>query len=95
MNKKEARKILSRIMDEYRDLSYSKLTELIGIQVRDENGSDGLSYQIEIEIRWISEPFGDLLVLGSIDDRGLLSSFSPSALKSSEYLEKALSPTEI
>jgi hypothetical protein len=71
MDKGEAREIVRRVLDEFRGLPHSKLTELIGEpQHREEVGGSGTTYQVEIEALWDSDRGGDIRVMAAIDDGG-------------------------
>lgn len=78
MDIKEAKTLLENALRLYRDKPYSILSSMIEkepdiFEVTDRSGT---KYQIEIQIFWDDKPFGNVRVLGSIDDGGLRA-FSP------------------
>jgi hypothetical protein len=80
MNKAEARVILESELGKYRYLSYQELSGLIdsprNFQVL---GPTGCEYQLEVQAFWDQprKPGGDLRIIASIDDGGLLSALIP------------------
>jgi hypothetical protein len=40
-------------------------------------GASGAAYQIEVDILWLANPGGDLLVTGGIDDGSIRRAFAP------------------
>ena len=78
MDSIEARAILTAELARYRAQSYVELQRLLGdIDVLEVRGGSGTVYQIEIEAIWDGRPFGDLMVMGGIDDGTLRGAFSP------------------
>jgi hypothetical protein len=78
MDKAEARQLLEEFLQELKTRSYPELQELLGnpvcIAIK---GASGAEYQIEYEAVWDLEPGGDLRLIASIDDGGLLSAMLP------------------
>ncbi len=79
MDEREARKLLSEKLAEYRAHSYAKLASRI--DTRDVDcvqvvGPSGAEYQIEIQFVWDGRLGGDIRVMGGIDD-GELRVFVP------------------
>ena len=78
MDKIEAQKILSDQMMEFKKKSRSDLVNLIGdVWAKQIKGKAPNEYNLEIEVFWDHEPDGDVRIIGSIDDGGFRSSFSP------------------
>ena len=78
MDRTEATTLLHREMAAYAERSYADLVPLVGqTDVREIVGDSGTAYHIEVDVFWDSRPGGLIRVLGSIDDGGLRSSFSP------------------
>ncbi len=78
MDKVEARAFLEEFLQELKARSYLELQELIGNPVcLEKPGPSGTVYQIEYEAVWDMEPRGDLRIIASIDDGGLLSAMLP------------------
>ena len=78
MNKAEAGQLLEEFLQELKSRSYLELQELISNPVCLERpGPSGTVYQIEYEAVWDFEPEGDLRIIASIDDGGLLSALMP------------------
>jgi hypothetical protein len=77
MNKQEAKELLSQEMQRWRARSYADLAALVNeVTTKDVTGASGVAYQIEIQVFWDSKPYGNLRVLGGIDDGGW-SAFKP------------------
>jgi len=78
VDKVEARHLLNKFLQELKTRSYLELQELIGKpQCVEQPGPRGTRYQIEYEAVWDSKPWGDLRIIASIDDGGLLSAMLP------------------
>ncbi|MHC4469348.1 MAG: hypothetical protein ACYS99_00155 [Planctomycetota bacterium] len=72
MDRDEARELLSQHLDQFRQRSYSELTELIDDpSVAEAVGASGTRYQLEVLVFWDDKPHANLRVLGAIDDGGL------------------------
>jgi len=72
MNREEALSLLDANLDRYRKMSYAELSAKIGDEEFPEVvGPSGTEYQIEIQVRWDNKPYGDIRVMGAIDDGGL------------------------
>jgi hypothetical protein len=79
MDRREAARLLRHELTSYARRSRADLTDLIGrVEAYSVEGSAGVAYQVEIDAHWDSKPGGTIRVLGSIDDGGLRSSFSPT-----------------
>jgi hypothetical protein len=71
------RGLLDTAMRAHEALSYAELAGRIGrVHTRTERGSDGRTYQIEIEAEWDDQPGGAVRVVGAIDD-GSFRTFLP------------------
>jgi hypothetical protein len=71
MDKEEARSILTRELERYRDVSYSDLISLLEETKHIETAGDsGAKYQIDIYRVWDDKPNGNLRIIGAIDDFG-------------------------
>ena len=78
MNKEEARTLLSDFVDRLSTSTYEDLCTLVSNPVCLEiEGPSGVTYQIEYEALWDSEPKEALRVIASIDDGGLISAMMP------------------
>ena len=78
MDKVEARQLLEEFLQELKARSFLELQELLSNPVCIERqGPSGVIYQIEYEAVWDDKPGGDLRVIASIDDGGLLSAILP------------------
>jgi hypothetical protein len=78
VNKVEARNLLEGFLEELKNRSREELLGLISNPVCIERtGKSGTVYQIEYEAWWDFEPGGDLRIIASIDDGGLLSALKP------------------
>lgn len=79
MNRDVARTLLTREMQKLARRPYHELRQ----QAIDKHidvltvAHEDVEYQIEVEIRWDSEPEDDVRVIGGIDDGSLLSSLRP------------------
>ena len=64
----EAKQIIQKIVNEYRNRSYAKLCAMIGSDGIFEQicGESGQEYQIEIQIYWDDKKDGDVRLIGSI-----------------------------
>ena len=72
VDRNEANELLSRHLRQFRQRSYSELTELIdNPAVAEAIGVSGTRYQLEVEAFWDGKPHDNLRVLRSIDDGGL------------------------
>lgn len=71
MDTEAALTILEEQIKVYRRKTYEELSELIGkVDAYDVEMSDGLIYQIEIQVLWDDRPDQSIRVIGAIDDRG-------------------------
>ena len=78
MDKTEARAVLEEFLRELKTRSYLELQEFISNpECLERVGPSGTVYQIEYESVWDFEPGGDLRLIASIDDGGLLSAMLP------------------
>ena len=80
MNKKEAKEILIKVLNELQTRSIADLQVYIeSLEVILRDGASGSSYQIEVETVWEDprESGGDLRAVASIDDGGLISALLP------------------
>lgn len=78
MDRGEAARLLRREMTVYAGHSRAELTRLIGqTDAYAVQGLRDLSYQVEVNVYWDDEAGGTIRVIGSIDDGGFRSSFSP------------------
>ncbi|MFZ5450519.1 MAG: hypothetical protein ACOZF2_01405 [Thermodesulfobacteriota bacterium] len=81
MDKIEARAILEAFLHELKTCPYLELQKLISNPVcLKKQGQSGASYQIEYEAVWDFEPGGNLRIIASIDDGGLVSAMVPLCL---------------
>lgn len=73
MNSAEARDILARELVPYRERSYEQLCGLVGAPTGtfEVTGPTGAWYQVVVAAHWDGEPYGDVRVIGCIDDGGL------------------------
>jgi hypothetical protein len=73
MNKTEAKRLISNELNRYRGKSYQELIAMVGSDpiTYELKGSDGTTYQVEIEAHWDDKPSGNVRISGSIDDGGL------------------------
>ena len=71
MDKEEARTILARELEIYRQRSYTDLLYLVETQDTAEiKASSGVIYQLEFQAMWDDKRGGNLRVMGTIDDGG-------------------------
>jgi hypothetical protein len=78
LDKHEAIAVLAEAIERYRGWDYGALTRLVGDpECFEAPGPTGKVYQIEAEALWDDQAKGHLLLVASIDDGGLLSSFNP------------------
>jgi len=71
MNKAEAKSILSKELRAFAARPYDKLVELINHpEVKSISTESSVSYQIELNVFWDSQPKKNLRILASIDDGG-------------------------
>ena len=78
MDRDEAQSLLAEQMQGFKKKPYGELVSLIGdVWAEQVNGQTSTCYTIEIEVFWDYKPDGDVRVLGSIDDGGLRTAFSP------------------
>jgi len=71
MNKAEAKSILSRELRAFAARPYDKLVELISRpEVKNILSESGITYQIELNVFWDSQPEKNLRIMSSIDDGG-------------------------
>ena len=78
MDKVEARGLLEEFLEELQKRSREELLGLISNPVcLEKTRQSGTVYQIDLEALWDFEPGGDLRIIVSIDDGGLLSAFKP------------------
>jgi hypothetical protein len=78
MDKGEAKALLQAEMEKYGLRGYLSLRQLVGdIDAYEVRGPSGTQYQFEVQAVWDARPNGNLRVIGSIDDGGLLSAFAP------------------
>ena len=86
MDKKEAQRLLEKALNLYRDKPYSILASMVdqALDISEVTGESGTNYQIEIQTFWDDKPFGNVRVLGCIDDGGfrVFSPFSDDFIKS-------------
>lgn len=83
MDKEEATEVLQKELEKLRSRRYAELFDLIDSPKAYEiSVSSGNTYQIEIQAFWDDprEPGGDLRVIASIDDGGLLSALVPLSM---------------
>jgi hypothetical protein len=73
MNKTEAKKILSKQINEFRKLSYRELSKFVDkdhMKILEIIGESGTRYQLEATVFWDDKVGGNLRVIVSIDDGG-------------------------
>ena len=80
--KKEARQIISAMVEQYRDKPYEELTAMVGAEpiTGEVIGESGRKYQYEIQVIWDDCKKGDVRLMGSIDPTPALSIFHPVPL---------------
>jgi hypothetical protein len=77
MDNNEARTILQKTLEQFRQYSFQELQAIIGnILTFQVDVASGEQYQIEVEAIWDGKPGQDIMVLGAIDDGGWRA-FSP------------------
>jgi hypothetical protein len=78
MDRIEAAILLQEFLQELKSRSFLELQEFLSNPVCiEKQGKSGLVYQIEYEAVWDFEPGGNLRLIASIDDGGLLSALMP------------------
>lgn len=78
MDRIEASILLQEFLQDLKTRSFLELQELLSNLVCIEKpGKSGVVYQIEYEAVWDFEPGGNLRLIASIDDGGLLSAMLP------------------
>jgi hypothetical protein len=78
MDRIEASILLQEFLQDLKTRSFLELQELLSNPVCIERqGPSGVIYQIEYEAVWDFEPGGNLRLIASIDDGGLLSAMMP------------------
>lgn len=78
MDRIEASILLQEFLQDLKTRSFLELQELLSNPVCIEKpGKSGVVYQIEYEAVWDFEPGGNLRLIASIDDGGLLSAMLP------------------
>jgi hypothetical protein len=78
LDEREARQVLQAELARYGGLPYPALMPLVGTSEHVTRvGSSGSEYQIEIEVRWDTEPQEAIRVMGAIDDGQGFRSFIP------------------
>lgn len=81
MDKIEARALLAAFLHELKTRSYLELQKLISNpRCLETEGQSGARYQIEYQSVWDFEPGGNLRIIASIDDGGLVSAMLPVCL---------------
>ena len=79
MDRQEAARLLRRELNAYARRSREDLIGLVGqVEAYSIDGPTGVAYQVEVEAHWDGAPGGTIRVLGSIDDGGFRTSFSPT-----------------
>jgi hypothetical protein len=70
---------LSEQLATFRAMTYENLRNLIGsLEAYEVDNPSGANYQVEIQVVWDGKPAeSNIRVMGTIDDGGLLSAFSP------------------
>ena len=72
MNTVEARRILKERLGRIRAMSYQNLAAKVDAVLTEEISRDSeRSWQLEFGVHWDAEPFGNIRVVGMIDDGGL------------------------
>lgn len=76
MDKEEAKAILAKELEVYRQRSYNDLLHLLDTQdVAEITGSSGVLYQLEFQGEWDDKQGGNLRIMGTIDDGGVRAFF--------------------
>lgn len=71
MDKVEAKNLIAKELDCYREKKYDQLVQMIkNEQVYEVTGPSGKVYQVEIQAFWDSGKGGNIRVVGSIDNGG-------------------------
>ena len=72
MDKQEAKKIIAQELKTFRDKPYHELIQMIDAEpiVYEVSGSQGATYQTEIQAFWDDKPNKDIRIIGAIDDCG-------------------------
>jgi hypothetical protein len=77
MDNHEAKILLQKTLEQFRQYSFKELQASIGnIFTFQVDGGSGVQYQIEVEAFWDGKPGQDIMVVGAIDDGGWRA-FSP------------------
>jgi hypothetical protein len=73
MDKTEAKRLISKELETYRDKPYQELKSMIDVEpiTYELKGADGATYQIEILAYWDDKQDGNVRIVGCIDNRGL------------------------
>ena len=78
MDKREAQDLLQEYVLDLKSRSYQEWKTLIGESAHvEKKGPSGTIYQIEFEVFWDSEARGNIRVMVSIDDGGIIRSIIP------------------
>jgi hypothetical protein len=80
VNQEEAKQVLAGQLRELQKLPYAEFRSWVvekKIDTPSVNGASGAEYQVEIQAMWESKRGGDIRILVSVDDGGLVSSFLP------------------
>jgi hypothetical protein len=80
MDNTEALQVLTEVMEDFRREPYRDLIKRIDddpLVVVERQGAASAQYQLEVSFLWDGRPGGNVMVIGSIDDGGLWTSFSP------------------
>ena len=76
MDREEAKGILVKELELYRQRSYNDLVYLVGAQDTTEiKAPSGIVYQLEFQATWDDKKNGNLRVMGTIDDGGFRAFF--------------------
>ncbi len=77
MNKHEAKALLARELEGWRQQSYADLVHLVDDEPKtgEVRGDKGVRYQYKIQVVWDAHPGEDIRVLGAIDDGGFRAFF--------------------
>jgi len=72
MDKTEAKRILRDELELFRTKSYAELIQMIDTEpiTGERIGPSGKNYQIEVEAFWDHKPYGNIRVVGCVDDGG-------------------------
>jgi hypothetical protein len=78
MDRREAQRLLSELLADYRKLTYVELVSRIGNDERFQvSRPSNIEYQVEIQFMWDGRKGGDIRVLAAIDDGSLRGAFWP------------------